>query len=502
MKDYQASTMAGNPQETSEEQHVEQTIKTFTKAELAGVQIIDHWKDPESEEFFALARMDLSAFEEYLKQGSDLSEAVRQSIVERAEKAFQELAEEEARHEDPCSQSRLSFRGISFFLVLLAVILIHREAVGQADLEREFFQDAASMEKEYKDFEQSAFEEFRREVRAMWQDFAVSTKEVWVEYSEDLTGRSRVDFETGEVEVEVIVPEEQAEQNPKAATERLTQEIERLVEDRGKARDYPLPAAPSVEEPASAPREEIPPPPLLPRPMLEDQLQTRTGQPVTGENKKEFAREIVETRPVKEAVLQTEKGNVVKAQVAFSLVPDHLRVRGEKYLASVQREAGRFDISVPLAFAVIHTESYFNPKATSPAPAYGLMQLVPRSGARDAYRFVYGQDRILPPDYLYMPGNNVELGCAYLGLLKNHYFRNVKDPQNALYCAVASYNTGAGNLSRSLAGRARIQPAIDRVNTMDPDELYAYLRENLPYEETRDYIRKVRERMALYKEWE
>jgi len=58
MKDYQASTMAGNPEETSEEQHVEQTIKTFTKAELAGVQIIDHWKDPESEELFALARMD------------------------------------------------------------------------------------------------------------------------------------------------------------------------------------------------------------------------------------------------------------------------------------------------------------------------------------------------------------------------------------------------------------------------------------------------------------
>jgi len=99
MKDYQASTMAGNPEETSEEQHVEQTIKTFTKAELAGVQIIDHWKDPETGEFFALARMDLSAFEDYLKQGSELSEAVRQRVVERAEKAFQDLAEEEARHD-------------------------------------------------------------------------------------------------------------------------------------------------------------------------------------------------------------------------------------------------------------------------------------------------------------------------------------------------------------------------------------------------------------------
>jgi membrane-bound lytic murein transglycosylase C len=393
---------------------------------------------------------------------------------------------------DPCSRGRFSFRGISLSLILLAALFTHREAVGQDDLEGEFFQGVASMEKEYKDFEQAAFEEFRSEVRALWQDFAVSTEKDWVEYSEDLTGRSRVDFETGEVEVEVLVPEEQAELNPKATTERLAQEIERLVEDRGKVRDYPLPA----------PSKEIPLPPLLPRPVLEGQLQTQTGRPVSTENKREFAREIVDTRPVKETVLKTEKGSLVKAQVAFSLVPDHLRVRGEKYLASVRREAGRFDISVPLAFAVIHTESYFNPKATSPAPAYGLMQLVPRSGARDAYRFVYGQDRILPPDYLYVPENNVELGCAYLGLLKNHYFRNVKDPQNALYCAVASYNTGAGNLSRSLAGKARIQPAIDRVNTMDPEELYTCLRENLPYAETRDYIKKVRERMRLYTEWE
>ncbi len=98
MKDYQASTMAGNPEETSEEQHVEQTIKTFTKAELSGVQIIDHWKDPESEELFALARMDFSTFEDYLKRGSELSEEVRQRVVERAEKAFEDLAAEEAKH--------------------------------------------------------------------------------------------------------------------------------------------------------------------------------------------------------------------------------------------------------------------------------------------------------------------------------------------------------------------------------------------------------------------
>ncbi len=372
-------------------------------------------------------------------------------------------------------------------------------------MERSFFDSAGAMEKEFRDFEQSAYEEFRLSVEAMWQDFKISTKKDWVEYTGDLTARSRVDFQSGEVDVEVLVPRQRAERDSKAVRKKLEQEIEHLVEDRGKVRDYPLPSATEAGGPGAGvapPAKTVPPKPLLPEPVLEGQLQTPSGRPVTPENRQEFAREIVASKPVEQSLLHTKKGEMVKARVSFSLVPDHLRIRAEKYLASVRKESGRFGISVPLAFAVMHTESYFNPKATSPAPAYGLMQLVPRSGARDAYRFVYGRDRILPPDYLYIPGNNVELGCAYLGLLKNRYFGKVKDPESALYCAVASYNTGAGNLSRALVGKARLQPAIERVNRMAPDELYAYLRKNLPHRETRDYIKKVRDRMSLYKEWE
>jgi membrane-bound lytic murein transglycosylase C len=400
--------------------------------------------------------------------------------------------------------SRRRSLGPVLALFFLSYLFAWGEAFGQDDLEREFFDGARAMEKEYRDFEQAAFEEFRREVQAMWQDFEVSTKKDWVEYSEDRTGRSRVDFESGEVQVEVLVPGGEAERDPRAVKERLAREIERLVEDRGKTRDYPLPAPTEIQEavPAPAPPKGIPPAPLLSRPVLEGQLQTDAGEAVTVNNKEAFARQIVEATPVKESVLKTEQGQIVKAGVTFSLVPDHLRIRGEKYLDSVRRQSKRFGISVLLAFAVIHTESYFNPKATSPAPAYGLMQLVPQSGARDAFRFVYGEDRILPPDYLYMPENNVELGCAYLGLLKNRYFRNVKNPESALYCAVASYNTGAGNVSRALVGKAQLQPAVDRVNSMGPEDLYALLRENLPYGETRDYLQKVRDRMSLYKEWE
>ncbi|MFC1888934.1 murein transglycosylase domain-containing protein [Thermodesulfobacteriota bacterium] len=370
-------------------------------------------------------------------------------------------------------------------------------------MEKEFFEDVAAMEQDYRSFERAAFEEFQREIEAMWGDFVASTDKDWVEYSEDKTGRSKVDFESGDVVVEVMVPKEKAQKDPQIVKKELFEEIERLVVDKGKSRDYSLPVE-AFPEPVSPPtrEKEIPPEPLLPTPVLDGQLQDKKGNPITEENKKEFAQEVIETETVVQEEVKTEKGEMVKAQVTFSLVPDHLRVRAERYLDPIKKNAGRFNISVPLAFAVIHTESFFNPKATSHVPAYGLMQLVPKSGGLDAYRSVYGKDKILSADYLYNPENNIELGCAYLGLLKNRYFKGIHQEEKALYCAIASYNTGAGNLSRALCGRKDLRCAIDRANAMELEALFSHIKLNLPYQETRDYLVRVSERMSLYKEWE
>ena len=371
------------------------------------------------------------------------------------------------------------------------------------DMEKEFFEEVAKMEEDYKRFEREAFEEFQREVKAMWGDFVTSTKKDWVEYSEDKTGRSRVDFEAGEVMVEVVIPKEEAERDPDSLDKKLTEEIERLILDKGKNRDYDLPPKPEKETlPMPELKKKIPPLPLLTSPVLEGQLKDKKGNTVTEKNKKEFAKEIVKTKPVIKKEVKTDKGDMIRVQVKFLLVPDHIRLRAERYLDNVRRQAERFAISVPLAFAVIHTESYFNPKATSHVPAYGLMQLVPESGGWDAYKYVYGYGKKLPPDYLYNSDNNIELGCAYLGLIKNRYFRKVRHADNALYCAIASYNTGAGNLSWALCGKKQISCAVDKANSMKPDELYVYLRKNLHHQETRDYLKRVSERMKLYKEWE
>lgn len=97
MKDYMASTTAGEMNVTSEEQHVEQAVKTVTAMTLSGVEIIDYWQNPTTGEFFALARLDLMAFKENLEKTKELNAKVRDYIRQNAEKLHEQLEEEEEK---------------------------------------------------------------------------------------------------------------------------------------------------------------------------------------------------------------------------------------------------------------------------------------------------------------------------------------------------------------------------------------------------------------------
>ena len=72
------------------------------------------------------------------------------------------------------------------------------------------------------------------------------------------------------------------------------------------------------------------------------------------------------------------------------------------------------------------------------------------------------------------------------------------DDRKGLYCAVSAYNTGAGNVSRVFTGKRRISAALPLIKKYKADDLYAKLVKELPYEETRHYLRKVIGRMPLY----
>jgi hypothetical protein len=96
-KDYMASTTAGDMTATSEEQHVEQALKTFSKTTLHGAIIIDHWRDPADGSLFSLCEMDLFAFKNALDEHKELDAKVRDYVRQNAEKLHGQLEEMEQK---------------------------------------------------------------------------------------------------------------------------------------------------------------------------------------------------------------------------------------------------------------------------------------------------------------------------------------------------------------------------------------------------------------------
>jgi membrane-bound lytic murein transglycosylase C len=332
-------------------------------------------------------------------------------------------------------------------------------------------------------------------------------------YSDDFTERNVVDFENGKARAEVLLPRKTAVENPQKVLDKLKNEVEDMVtqdtledpvskiEDESKQDKIPQPTkeeAPEADATTSREAKEVD----FSEPVLSGQVETSDGKAVTEDNADEYSEEVVTEESTTTEPVRGEDGKErIKASVQVDLIPDHTEKRARRYLDHVRNQSSRFELEPSVILAVMHTESSFNPKARSPIPAYGLMQLVPASGGKASYKHIYGRERLLKPAYLYLPKNNVELGAGYLDLLFHQYFDGIENPRSRLYCAVAAYNTGPGNLARTFVGEMNVSAAIDRVNEMAPDDVYSKLRRSLPYEETKKYIKRVRERRRKYKQW-
>jgi len=363
-------------------------------------------------------------------------------------------------------------------LLLISAAFIFMLPCQTADGQQDYDEYLQQQNKEYNDFEQQQAEEFERyvqEVTQKWNEFKNSTKRDWYEYSGDLNTLSKVDFEAGEITIETIVPKDD-EDVLEQAKENIAEQVKNLL---------------STDS-------------LTGQNVLEDQLELSPGQKVNKSNTNKFIKEKIlpSAAVVKETVKSKDGVERVKIKATFRMVPNHLKIRAEKFLPLVKKYSKQYKLEVSLVMAVMQTESYFNPRAKSHAPAYGLMQLVPKSGGREAYKHAFKKDKIVRPSYLYKPDNNIILGCAYLAKLRDNEFKGITDSDKCRFCMIASYNTGPGNLSRAITGNRNIYAAIDKINAMDDDRLFSKLKRDLPYAETRDYLVKVETRRENYLAWE
>lgn len=128
-------------------------------------------------------------------------------------------------------------------------------------------------------------------------------------------------------------------------------------------------------------------------------------------------------------------------------------LKRDEFRDEVRVAAELFGVDPALVRAIMHAESWFNPKAQSHAGAQGLMQLMPSTQQR------FG---VLDP---FDPVENISGGVAYLALLLERF-------EDDWELAVAAYNAG--------------ENAVDRYDGVPP------------FDETREYLRRVRILRARY----
>lgn len=136
----------------------------------------------------------------------------------------------------------------------------------------------------------------------------------------------------------------------------------------------------------------------------------------------------------------------------------------EGYSEVVTTYSETFRLDPFLVYALIREESRFNRKAISPTGAVGLMQLMPKTASTLAGGLTINRES------LFVPERNISLGTRYFSALLKRFDGNI-------ILAIAAYNAGPVAVARWVTER----------EGFDLDEFI----EDIPYRETRNYVKRV-----------
>lgn len=128
-----------------------------------------------------------------------------------------------------------------------------------------------------------------------------------------------------------------------------------------------------------------------------------------------------------------------------------------------------------LVASLIRQESEFNPGVVSHANAYGLMQLLPKTGKSTAKQVGLANYKT---DSLLDPTTNIQLGTKYFREMVDHFGGQVE-------YALAAYN----------AGDSRVENWRSSGSYRDIEEFV----ESIPFTETREYVQAIVRNAEVYK---
>lgn len=298
-------------------------------------------------------------------------------------------------------------------------------------------------------------------IKVNWGDEKTASRTEYVKYTNDYRTRVLVDFERGKVHVETL--------------------------DRPDLRHAIIVTLLTPHDPDSvdlfSDRDIV----LGEEPMLYRQVLDHNNHSIRWEWRAErFADYLISNKLEQRS---TEKGLVYSVDI--DLVSDHITQRQYQYAHLVRQYSRKYDVKESLIYAIMRTESSFNPYAISHANAYGLMQIIPSTAGRDVFERVKNKPGQPSRDYLFQPHQNIDVGTAYLSLLDNHYLSRIRDPLTRKYTVISAYNGGAGNVFRTFdSNRDR---AIAKINDLQPAQVYWALTQRHPLSESRRYLEKVTE---------
>lgn len=379
--------------------------------------------------------------------------------------------------------------------LVFAPVYAKAEAVelnqAQQAFDKVFYQTQSAVDQAFELYQSAynqAFYIYQKKIEANWDAAVVSTPKLWVTYKNEFKAREIVDFDKGRVILQSTgnTPPSDLETQIKVLLNKsyqtafeedeVSKKVEQTLVKEDRVAKAVVNAKPSEEK-------------ILPSMLMGN------SQPTEAEIDS-LAKQMIAKAKVQKK--QDSQGNLVQT-VVIPIDVDKVRNRKAKaYLDEIERYAAKEKVPESLVLAIMENESSFNPMAKSYIPAYGLMQIVPKSAGKDATAYLFGEQKLVSPSYLYTPNKNIEMGAAYLHILYYRYLRKIEDKQSRLYCTIAAYNTGAGNVARAFTGKYNVNSAAKEINQLSAQEVYDHLIKHLPYNETKRYLKKVNRSMVKY----